>query len=74
MYLIIENIQKKYGDINGTPLLVELHKGLAGLGLSLAGNRDRNKMSVFICGMHPKGSAFKDGRLKIADELLEVTN
>ncbi|KPM09209.1 PDZ domain protein [Sarcoptes scabiei] len=46
-------------------------RGIAGLGISLAGNRDRTKMSVFICGMHPKGSAFLDGRLKIGDEILE---
>ena len=51
---------------------MDLHRGLSGLGISLAGNRDRAKMSVFICGMHPKGSAFKDGRLKIGDEILEV--
>lgn len=46
---------------------------MSGLGISLAGNRDRTKMSVFICGMHPKGSAFKDGRLQIGDEILEVS-
>ncbi|OTF73505.1 PDZ domain protein [Euroglyphus maynei] len=45
---------------------------MAGLGISLAGNRDRKKMNVFICGMHPKGAAFKDGRLCIGDEILEV--
>lgn len=67
-----EKIQKKYSDINGSTLLVDLNKGLTGLGISLAGNRDRTKMSVFICGMHPKGSAFKDGRLRIGDEILEV--
>jgi multiple pdz domain protein, putative len=52
--------------------LVELQKGTTGLGLSLAGNRDRTKMSVFICGMHPKGSAAKDGRICVGDEILEV--
>ncbi|UXI18468.1 GABA transaminase GABA-TTC1 [Sarcoptes scabiei] len=67
-----EKIKKKYGEIEGDTILVDLHKGIAGLGISLAGNRDRTKMSVFICGMHPKGSAFLDGRLKIGDEILEV--
>ena len=52
--------------------MVDLHKGLNGLGLSLAGNRDRTKMSVFVCGLHPKGSAYKDGRIQIGDEILEV--
>nr|XP_046917339.1 multiple PDZ domain protein-like [Dermatophagoides farinae] len=68
----IKKIRKKYADIDGTTILVDLHKGMAGLGISLAGNRDRKKMSVFICGMHPKGSAYKDGRLCIGDEILEV--
>lgn len=52
--------------------MVDLQKGQAGLGLSLAGNRDRNKMSVFVCGLHPQGSAFKDGRIQVGDEILEV--
>ena len=72
MFSFAEKIKTKYSDINGSTLLVDLHKGLTGLGISLAGNRDRTKMSVFICGMHPKGSAFKDGRLRIGDEILEV--
>ena len=67
-------MQKKYGDLNGYAFLVDLQKGLSGLGISLAGNRDRTKMSVFVCGLHPKGSAYKDGRLQIGDEILEVCN
>lgn len=69
---ITEKIQKKYGELNGTVLLVELMKGPAGLGISLAGNRDRTKMSVFVCGLHSKGSAAKDGRIMVGDEILEV--
>jgi len=70
--LSIEKLQKKYGDLNGYTFIVDLHKGSTGLGISLAGNRDRTKMSVFVCGMHPKGSAYKDGRIQIGDEILEV--
>lgn len=51
---------------------MELHKGVTGLGLSLAGNKDRKRMSVFVCGMHPNGSAAKDGRIAVGDEILEV--
>lgn len=69
---ITEKIQKKYGDLNGMVFMVELMKGPAGLGISVAGNRDRTKMSVFICGLHPKGSAAKDGRVQVGDEILEV--
>lgn len=52
--------------------MIELEKGRSGLGLSLAGNKDRSRMSVFIVGIDPNGAAGKDGRLQIADELLEV--
>lgn len=53
--------------------MIELEKGKMGLGLSLAGNKDRSKMSVFVVGIDPNGAAGKDGRLQIADELLEVS-
>ena len=59
-----ESAITKYGELKGSIQLVELQKGQTGLGLSLAGNRDRNKMSVFVCGLHPKGSAFSDGRIR----------
>ncbi|XP_067127955.1 multiple PDZ domain protein-like isoform X3 [Centruroides vittatus] len=68
----MKKIKKKYGDMNGELIVVELQKGPNGLGLSLAGNKDRTKMSVFVCGVHPSGNAAKDGRIKIGDELLEV--
>ncbi|XP_023214867.1 multiple PDZ domain protein-like [Centruroides sculpturatus] len=69
----IQEIQKKYGDIkDGEIIIVNLEKGPGGLGLSLAGNKDRHKMSVFVCGMHPNGNAARDGRICIGDELLEV--
>ncbi|RWS15874.1 patj-like protein [Dinothrombium tinctorium] len=67
-----KKIQKKYGELNGQVFLVELQKGPTGLGLSLAGNRDRTKMSVFVCGLHPNGSAAKDGTIQVGDEILEV--
>lgn len=72
LILFSEKIQKKYGDLNGNTFVVDLNKGSNGLGISLAGNKDRTKMSVFVCGMHPNGSASKDGRIKIGDEILEV--
>ena len=63
----------KYEDLKGTVTTVDLEKsGAGGLGISLAGNRDRNKMSVFVCGLHPQGLAFKDGRIQVGDEILEV--
>ncbi|KAL1777075.1 multiple PDZ domain protein isoform X2 [Sigmodon hispidus] len=67
-----KNIQKRYGTLTGQLHMIELEKGHSGLGLSLAGNKDRTRMSVFIVGIDPTGAAGRDGRLQIADELLEI--
>ncbi|XP_061298481.1 multiple PDZ domain protein isoform X15 [Pezoporus flaviventris] len=63
---------QRYGSLPGELHMIELEKGRTGLGLSLAGNKDRSRMSVFIVGIDPNGAAGKDGRLQIADELLEI--
>lgn len=52
--------------------MIELERGKTGLGLSLAGNRDRARMSVFVVGIEPNGAAGRDGRMVVGDELLEV--
>ncbi|KAM8960306.1 multiple PDZ domain protein [Pelodytes ibericus] len=65
-------ISERYGNLPGELHMIELEKGKTGLGLSLAGNKDRSRMSVFIVGIDPNGAAGKDGRLQIADELLEI--
>uniref|UniRef100_A0A670K6X9 Multiple PDZ domain crumbs cell polarity complex component n=1 Tax=Podarcis muralis TaxID=64176 RepID=A0A670K6X9_PODMU len=65
-------ISQRYGHLSGDLHMIELEKGKTGLGLSLAGNKDRSKMSVFVVGIDPNGAAGKDGRLQIADELLEI--
>ncbi|XP_061223916.1 multiple PDZ domain protein isoform X4 [Neopsephotus bourkii] len=67
-----KKIVQRYGSLPGELHLIELEKGRTGLGLSLAGNKDRSRMSVFIVGIDPNGAAGKDGRLQIADELLEI--
>ncbi|XP_067320502.1 multiple PDZ domain protein isoform X16 [Anolis sagrei] len=67
-----KKISHRYGNLSGDLHMIELEKGKAGLGLSLAGNKDRSKMSVFVVGIDPNGAAGKDGRLQIADELLEI--
>ena len=71
--LIAERIQRRYGELNGELLLVELKRGQTGLGISLAGNKDRNTMSVFVAGIQPDSSAALDGQIQVGDELLEVT-
>ncbi|XP_052032634.1 multiple PDZ domain protein isoform X1 [Apodemus sylvaticus] len=67
-----KNIQERYGTLAGQLHMIELEKGHSGLGLSLAGNKDRSRMSVFIVGIEPTGAAGRDGRLQVADELLEI--
>ncbi|XP_038650247.1 inaD-like protein isoform X3 [Scyliorhinus canicula] len=69
-----QKIRLKYGDLPGDLHIIELEKDKNGLGLSLAGNKDRSRMSIFVVGINPDGSAGKDGRIKIGDELLEINN
>ncbi|XP_061107524.1 multiple PDZ domain protein isoform X2 [Conger conger] len=63
---------QRYGSLPGELHMIDLEKGRAGLGLSLAGNRDRSRMSVFVVGIDPRGAAGTDGRILVGDELLEI--
>uniref|UniRef100_A0A8W8NXS3 Multiple PDZ domain protein n=2 Tax=Magallana gigas TaxID=29159 RepID=A0A8W8NXS3_MAGGI len=67
-----KKIQRQYGDLNGDLHVVDLNRGHGSLGINLAGNKDRNTMSVFVAGVQPEGIAGKDGRIQVGDELLEV--
>lgn len=67
-----EKVVERYGSLPGVLHMIELEKGRSGLGLSLAGNRDRSRMSVFVVGIDPNGAAGRDGRIIVGDELLEV--
>ncbi|KAK1165444.1 inaD-like protein [Acipenser oxyrinchus oxyrinchus] len=69
-----EKIRQKYGDLPGELHMIELEKDQHGLGLSLAGNRDRSRMSVFVVGVNPEGPAGRDSCLHVGDELLEINN
>uniref|UniRef100_A0A1A8P945 InaD-like n=1 Tax=Nothobranchius rachovii TaxID=451742 RepID=A0A1A8P945_9TELE len=72
--LLSERYCERYGDLQGALLCVELEKEHQGLGLSLAGNRDRSRLSIFVVGLHPGGPAARDGRIRVGDELLEINN
>uniref|UniRef100_A0AAQ5ZB59 Multiple PDZ domain protein n=1 Tax=Amphiprion ocellaris TaxID=80972 RepID=A0AAQ5ZB59_AMPOC len=67
-----KNVTQRYGSLPGVLHMIELEKGKTGLGLSLAGNRDRSRMSVFVVGIDPNGAAGRDGRMVVGDELLEI--
>ena len=51
---------------------VSLEQNCYGLGLSLAGHKDRETMRSFICGMHPRGMASQSGQLRVGDLLVKV--
>lgn len=65
-------IQKKYQSLGHKVILVKVEKDRRGLGISLAGHKDRNRMAVFVCGLNPKGAAHKTGEISVGDEILEV--
>nr|CAH7758330.1 unnamed protein product [Callosobruchus chinensis] len=68
----LDKVKKKYSNLGHTVLMVQLERGGSGLGLSLAGHKDRNCMAVFVCGLNPKGAAYKAGSIQVGDEILEV--
>nr|XP_037856647.1 inaD-like protein isoform X6 [Chlorocebus sabaeus] len=69
-----QKIRQRYADLPGELHIIELEKDKNGLGLSLAGNKDRSRMSIFVVGINPEGPAATDGRMRIGDELLEINN
>ncbi|XP_053326320.1 inaD-like protein [Spea bombifrons] len=69
-----ERIRQRYAELPGELLIVELEKDRNGLGLSLAGNKDRSTMSIFVVAVNPEGPAGRDGRILVGDELLELNN
>lgn len=69
-----EKIRQRYADLPGELHIIELEKDKNGLGLSLAGNKDRSRMSIFIVAINPDGPAGRDGMIRVGDELLELNN
>ena len=71
-FIFSEKLQSKYSELGSEIHVVDLERGSNGLGISLAGNRDLSKMSVFVVGIQPESPTAMDGRIQIGDELLEV--
>lgn len=70
---VADKVKKKYGCLGHSVLAVQLERGRQGLGLSLAGHKDRSRMAVFVCGLNPNGAASRSGGIQVGDEILEVT-
>lgn len=71
---VADKVKKKYGSLGHSVLTVQLERGRQGLGLSLAGHKDRSRMAVFVCGLNPNGAASRTGGIQVGDEILEVTS
>jgi hypothetical protein len=69
---VADKVKKKYGSLGHSVLTVQLERGRQGLGLSLAGHKDRSRMAVFVCGLNPNGAASRTGGIQVGDEILEV--
>jgi hypothetical protein len=78
LYILVEKIEKRWFEVaknNGNAKIVvaNLERTVnEGLGISLAGHRDRMKMATYICGINPAGLAHKTRQLEVGDEILEV--
>lgn len=67
----LNKIHRKYGKL-GQLQYIRLNKGTQGLGISLAGHKDRLQMAVIVAGLNPKGNAYRDGNMQVGDIILEV--
>ncbi|VDQ00684.1 unnamed protein product [Trichobilharzia regenti] len=78
-----EYLLNKYSELPGEIMTFELplsnlpveagHNKKMSLGLKLAGSRDLNQMSVFVCGIQPGSIIDRDGHIEVGDQLLEVS-
>lgn len=74
LYTFSAKINEAYGELDGNLHMVGLERGKNGLGLSLAGNRNLGVMSVFVVGIQAGSPVAEDGRIRVGDELLEVSD
>ncbi|QQP49290.1 Uncharacterized protein FKW44_009903, partial [Caligus rogercresseyi] len=65
------NISENFKCLQGEVIELRLNRNTFGFGMALSGHRDRNRMSTFICGLHPEGPALASGKLAVGDELLK---
>lgn len=70
------DLARTFGAVDGTAsaklVVADLERTPQGLGISLAGHRDRMKMATYVCGINPAGIAHRTKALEVGDEILEV--
>ena len=70
----MEDLKEKYSYLDGHLFIVQLKRANSNesLGLSLSGNVNLTKASVFICDIYKDSISFKHGFLKLGDQIIEV--
>jgi hypothetical protein len=63
------SVYRSYSELPGEIIHLTIRRTSAGLGISLVGNKDRQKMSVFVFAIHEEA---KDCKIQLGDEILEV--
>jgi hypothetical protein len=70
----LEDLKEKYNYLEGDLFIVQLKRKNSNesLGLSLSGNINLTKASVFICDIYQDSISHKHGFLKLGDQIIEV--
>jgi len=66
------SVERNWKRLDGEVVRVTIELNEYGLGISLAGHKERERMETYICGIHPRGNAFLAGCLQPGDQLLKV--
>uniref|UniRef100_A0A183I9D1 PDZ domain-containing protein n=1 Tax=Soboliphyme baturini TaxID=241478 RepID=A0A183I9D1_9BILA len=74
---ILAILEERFKELAGKLLFVTLRKANGRLGIILAGNKDRSKLSIFVAGICPDSpayEAFLEKKLMVGDEVLQVND
>ena len=67
--VVTESASRRYSSLGGQVIQLSIPKTPTGVGLTLIGNKDRHKMSVFIYAISEEA---RDCLIRVGDEILEV--
>ncbi|OQV25881.1 Multiple PDZ domain protein [Hypsibius exemplaris] len=69
---ISRSVSQRYSHMSGEVIQLVVPRSSSGLGISLVGNKDRQKMSVFVYAVDDE--VMKDSEILVGDEILEVND